>query len=1074
MELSLQKLQRNSRRFKAVCLPLIFAIILPHAQATEAKEKSLAEFGTKAVRFINISGTVKDSNGEPLPGVTVTIKGTKTSTATDINGVFRLNLPTGNEVLVFKFLGFETKEVKPNAGKNIVIVLNESTSALDEVVVMGYGTKKRSEIIGSVATITGEELQDIPAPNIAGALRNRIAGVGVSQVSGRPGAGITLNIRNSSVSERGAEVGATAEPLYVIDGITVSSEDFNNLDASMIDDIVFLKDASAAIYGASGAKGVVLVTTKKGKQGKPSITYNGYVGVSDAARTPEMLSAYDLATLINDGLAASGTAQSGDFFSAEDLDYIKGLNYKSWYDELWKASTMQRHNLNISGGSDKMTFFVGGSYQAENGNYEGLKQDKYAFRSGMTAKVIEGLNAELNFSVDNGIRKTTSGATDNDATFFQYVITTPQWTPSTIDGKYIYLGSGTTNPLALLNSGYFQESRSKSYRVNASLNYSPSFLKGFSARVQVSQTGNSSRGRQYQPPYTLYNFVRTGNNNAFYSDQLDPVTPTQGGRAASAATTTPSLSDGNGYQGFATLNYGNTFGLHTIGLLVGGEQTVSYSESLSIRQLNQLIPGSYDWWAFDKAGLTLQNNTISENHKRSFFGRFNYDWDKKYLLEAVARLDASSNFATGHRWGLSPSVGMGWVISKEDFFKENVSFVNFLKLKVNYGITGDDRVNARLWQERYLIDGSNNGYLFGQTNDGLGINPSVFPNLGITWEKKKTFNAGIESSLLNNKIDIGVEFFRNKTFDGFDRGANQIFPFYAGILAPIVNYREAYVWGSEFNIGYKGKFAKDVNFGLSMNFAYGKSVIDKIIYPSSDAITENLASSQWLGNRFGTDPRKYNSNNIGLVNKGMFRTQEEVDVFLSENPNYKLYGQTPQAGWLYYEDTNGDGIINDYDMVPLFENTNPVFSSGINFNVSYKNLSLSTNIAMRLGGKVFYDGRARTKPSKTTNVITIWKDHWSLSNPEGKYPRFDDPSISKNSDFWAVDGTTIRINNMTLSYKLPVKIASKMGIGSARILATGNNLWTIVNPLPYKDPYTSSAYDYPTLRTISLGLSVNL
>jgi len=296
---------------------------------------------------------------------------------------------------------------------------------------------------------------------------------------------------------------------------------------------------------------------------------------------------------------------------------------------------------------------------------------------------------------------------------------------------------------------------------------------------------------------------------------------------------------------------------------------------------------------------------------------------------------------------------------------------------------------------------------------------------------------------------------------------------YAGLEAPIVNYREVYVWGSEFTLGYKGKIAHKVNFNVGMNFSYGNSVVDKMLYPLSDAIETNLNDGKYLGNKFGTDPRKYTSSNVGLITKGMFRTQDEVDAFLSANPNYKSFGETPQPGWLYYEDTNGDGIVNDYDMVYLYDNISPFFSTGINLGFSYKNFSLNSNIAARFGGKVFYDSRARSKPDLNTNVLSFWTDHWSLDNPDGKFPRFDDPSIVKNSDFWAVDGTTVRVNNMTLAYKVPAKAARKVGLGAARLLLTGNNLWTIVNPLPYKDPYTSSAYDYPTLRTISLGLSAS-
>ena len=1081
MKFSLQKASFGGKAVRMACTPLVLSMLLPTVGWTNSTSRATNAAIVTSVSVSKVevvTGTIKDKKGEPLIGVSVKIKGTNLGATTDVNGNFKISLPTGNETLVISYIGFESQQVAVAGRKQLSITLTESSNILQDVVVnTGYGAKKRSEVVGSVATITGEQLQDIPAPNIAAAMRNQIAGVGVSQNSGRPGSSITLNIRNSSITDNSLNIGVSSEPLYIIDGITMPPGDdtFANLDPSMVESMTILKDASAAIYGAAGAKGVVLVTTKKGKQGKPSITYNGYVGVTDAARTPDMLSAYDLAVLINDGLRVKGSAAANAFFSDEDLETIKDLNYKSWYDEVWSASTTQRHNLSISGGSDKITFFVGGSYQNENGNYVGLKQDRYGFRSGLTAKVFEGLSAELNFNVDQRIRESKSSVSETDANFFESIITAPQWVPISINGMYV--NTSLRNPLAILESGYSQNSKSKGYRINGSLTYQPAFLKGLSAKFQISQAGGSSKSRQYTPPYNLYNFRRVGNNRALYANELtsmakDNQAPVFQAVSPTTAVLLPSQSEDNSYQGFFTLKYGNTFGLHSVDLTLGGEQTVANSESLAIQLTNQLIPGFSDQWAFDRNTLVLKENLIGESTKRSFFGRFSYDWNKKYLVEGVARLDASSNFASGNRWGLSPSVGLGWVVSKEDFFKENVPFINFLKLKANFGITGDDRVSSRLWQERFLIDGAGNGYLYGSTNT-IGLNPSFFPNKDITWEKKRTFNFGFESSLLNNKIDLGIEFFQNKTYDGFDRGADRLYPMYGGFQAPIVNYREAYVWGSEFTLGYKGKIANKVNFNVGMNFSYGNSVVDQMIYPLSDAIETNLNDGKYLGNKFGTDPRKYTSSNVGLRTAGMFRTQDQVDAFLSSNPNYKLYGETPQPGWLYYEDTNGDGTINDYDMVYLYDNINPFFSTGINLGLSYKDFSLSSNIAARFGGKVFYDSRARSAPSLTSNVPDFWLDHWSLDNTNGKFPRFDDPSIVKNSDFWAVDGTTIRINNMTLSYKVPAKAAKRVGLGSARVMLTGNNLWTLVNPLSYKDPYTSSAYDYPTLRTISIGLGAS-
>ncbi|RZL46731.1 MAG: SusC/RagA family TonB-linked outer membrane protein, partial [Pedobacter sp.] len=1002
------------------------------------------------------------------------IKGIPSNVSTNADGVYTIQVKSDGDILVFSFIGFVRQQVLVGSRSKIDVTMVAESNQLNEVVInVGYGTKKKSESLGSTAIISGEELQDIPAPNLAGAMRNRIAGVGVQQTSGRPGAPITLNIRNSTVSDQAALNGATSEPLYVVDGITVTRDAFDNIDASMIENLTFLKDASSAIYGASGAKGVVLVTTKRGKIGKPSLTYNGYVGVSDAAKVPEMLSGYDHAVLLNETFRIQN-ANASDYFSPSDLEYIRGLNYKSWYDEVWQPATTQRHNIGISGGSEKITFFAGGSYQNENANYAGMQFDKYSFRSGIVATLAKGLKADVNFNVDYGTKEQHHNASDQDFAYFERLITIPRWVPISINGNYVSynVNNSNVNPRAVAESGYYNNGSNKGYRINTSLTYEPTFLKGFTAKLQISQASGSSKNTQYIPPLRLANYARFGNNNQLFSDQLVATTPFIEATSASAATITPGLTENSSYQGFLTLQYGRTFGKHTANLLVGGEQSEGSTQGSAVRYTNQLIPGIDQYWAFDASTLARSDFSRTATSKRSGFGRLSYDFDKKYLVEVVARVDASSQFASGNRWGVSPNAGLGWIVSQENFFKNSkaLSFINFLKLKANVGITGDDRVNARLWQDRFLIDVTN-GYLYGNSTQN-SLNRFRLANPDITWEKKRTINFGLETSMFNNKLDFSVEVFQNRNYDAFDLGGNNSFPLWFGTAAPIINYRETYNWGSEFSIGYKANLTTDLKLNASMNFGYGNSIVTQTLYAPGN-LFNNVANDWLIG--FGTDPRVYSSSNIGLRNIGMFRTQGEVDAFMAKNPNYRLYDRVPQAGWLYFEDTNGDGVISDSDMLPLYDNTNAFFSSGISLNLTYKNFAFNTNINARLGGKVFYDSRARTAPSVTRNTLSIWQDRWTPDNPmEGKFPRFDDPSLAKNSDFWAADGTTIRINTMTLSYKAPTAFANRLGLGGARILLTGNNLWTIVNPLPYKDPYTSSSWDYPILRTISLGLSVNL
>lgn len=1043
--------------------------------ASAARADRTVSLVPASLKRVNITGTIKDSKGVPLPGVSVKVKGSTTATTTDLNGVYRINVPEGEVTLVFTFIGYTKQELKLRGGQTTLnVVLQESATDLEEAVVVGYGAQKKAALVGAVATLRAEEIEDIPSPNIAGALRNRIAGVGVSAASGRPGASIVLNVRSSRTSDQAALYGVSAEPLYIIDNITVDRETFDTIDPSMIESMSILKDASAAIYGAAGAKGVILITTKKGKMGKPSISYTGYGGVSDIATRPDMLNAYEHATLLNDGYYATPGVQANKFFADSDLVKLQNNTIKPWFDEIWKASATQRHNLSISGGTEKLTFFAGGSMQDNNGNYAGLNVQKFSFRTGMTASVNEQLKAEVNFNVDYNKKSSSNGLSENDQNFYQSLITTPQWVPIEINGMPVNFSNinanSNFNPVGQINSGYYDNTKSRGYRINASLSYQPKFLKGLTARFQVSQAGNNSEGTSYRPSYLTYNFVRTGNNSLLFTDRLILGNETSTPVSQANTQLTPTLGNTSSYQGFLTLQYQASIRKHTFSIMAGGEQSGSYGQNLSVYWRNQMLLGVEEHWAFDPNTITLRQRQQTEGKKRSAFGRLNYNYANKYMLESVVRLDASSNFATGNIWGVFPSVGLGWIASEEGFFKDNINFISYLKLRLNYGLVGDDRVTARLWQDRYTVDP--NGYSYAD-NLQAGLNPTLIANPNITWEKARTLNFGFESNWFNDKISLNIDLFKRWSSDMFDRGADQTFPMYAGFNAPVLNYQERESWGSEFSIGYKTRIAKEVGFNAAVNFGYGNSRVTRMLY-NRFQLFEN-SYPDWKV-EFGTDPRTYNTGNYGLIVEGMFRSQAEVDEFLAQNPNYTIDAKIPQAGWLYFKDSNGDGRITERDMVPMYKNSNAIIGLGMTFGFTYKSLSLNTNLVANLGGREFVDSYARKGATDLINVPSFWRDHWSLDNPNGTFPKFDDASISRGwqSTFWKRDGTMIRVNNMTLSYKLADKFAKSVGISNARIILTGNNLWTLVNPFKYKDPYSSYVYDYPTLRTISVGLSVGL
>nr|WP_294895674.1 TonB-dependent receptor [uncultured Pedobacter sp.] len=1041
-------------------------IVLSCQDYLQAKEKSFKVSANYKINWESYSGKITDSEGEPLVGVSIAVKGSKSGTVTDINGNFSINVPEGS-TLVISYLGFETKEVV--TGKNAVlnIKLSQSQNSLDEVVTVGYGTKKRSDINGSIATIDAKTIEDLPVPNIAAALRNRIPGVGINTVSGKPGSSITINIRNSFSSESAQANGVTDEPLYVIDGLIATKEDFDNIDPTLVENISFLKDASAAIYGAAGAKGVILITTKKGHIGKPTITYNGYRGFSDAATTPKMLSAYQQATLLNDGYALAGKNYSY-FFSEADLKYLKNHQEQSWYDALWGVSHLDRHTINVSGGTDKITFFAGGNYYDESGNYGGIDYKKYGIRTGMQAKIIDGLTTNLSINTDYSKKfsNTYKNGGENDQSYFQQLITTPRWVPIQINGLPVNF-NGKTNALAVVEAGNAIESKDQGVSVNASIDYAPKFIKGLTAHFQYGKSQRAGVGRQYVPAYTVYDFAMTGNNSQLFRDSV--IRP----QTAVGAGNTQLRTENdvyNSYQLIGSLNYGLKTGKHDFSVMAAFDQSQNETDQAAVYWRNQLIPNVAEYWAFDQSTFTNQSNTAFQARKRSYISRLNYAYDGKYSLEAIARYDASTNFAPSKRWGLFPSVGLGWKVSDENFFKDNVKFIDYLKIRASYGLVGEDRVNERLWQSRYTSD--NDGYLYNQSF-ASGLNPQLIPNPDISWEKSKVFNIGGDATMLNGRLSLTTDFYTRKNYDVFDTGNAQNFPMYAGFAPPVVNYGERISWGSEFSIGYHDKISKDWGYSADINFGFSNSRTISKFYDEFQLFANTYPDLKY---DIGTDPRRYNNNNFGLISLGILKTQADLDALLNKYPNYTINKVTPQVGWLYYEDTDGDGKITEHDQVLMFNKTTPVVGFGINLGVSYKALSLKTNIVLRIGGKEFYDNKSKEPSTTTTNVASYWADHWTPQNPDAKFPRSDDPSVDAgwNSTFWAVDGTMCRINNMTLTYTLPKRFTSKLGLSNVRAVATGNNLWTIINPLPYKDPYSSYIYDYPTLRTISFGLSVGL
>jgi len=1027
-----------------------------------------------------ITGTVSSkTDNETLIGVSITVKGSTQGTVTDVNGKFSIKVTNlQNVTLGIKYIGYEYQEItlKPDE-RTLDVKLVATNSTLNEVVVTGYGTTVKGKILGAVSEIKATEIEDLPEANLGTALRNRVAGLGISVASGKPGAATTLQLRNPTTFS-GALEGITSNPLYVIDGLVATIDDFNNLDASLVESIAFLKDASAAIYGASGDKGVVIVTTKKGRIGKPQINYSGYYGTSDASQTPNVLTAYQQAKMLNDGYAANNTANTSRFSQA-DLDFLATNPYPSWFSQLWHSSSLVRHTVNVSGGNDKVQFFGGASYYNEGGNYGTITTTKYNIRSGMTAKLTNDITAYISLNTNyskaySNSLKSSSGL-DTEGPMVLAILTTPQWVPLTIDGTpngYGDVGGNSTwNPLGLWSSGTYNTTNSQTINLNSSVDYKPHFAKGLTLRMQYGKNNQNTASNQWLVPYTVYNFTRTGQNSKLFSNIPVASKPTQ------VNSNSDQLQQGSGYNNtyelISSADFTRVFGKHTFDIMALSDLSEGSANSYLLYRTTAAIPNVNQFYAYPSSTTTAQLNGGTNTGKQSYLGKFNYDYANKYLMQLITRVDGSSNFPPDKRWGVFPDLGLGWRVSEENFFKNSViaKYVNSLKLRLNVGLVGDDRITPYQYVAEFKPNSNN--YIFGSGNViANGLNPSIFPNPDITWEKARQTNVGIDASFLNDKLTATVEIYNRHTYDGFQAlqtlGA---IPQTSGQTQGAINYGIQNAWGSEFQIDYVQSIGKDWSIQGDLNFTFTNSNIVQIAYNKAEIGTVAALSDITVG----TSPHTYTSSNIGYIATGMIRTQADVDAILARNPNYTINGLKPQPGFMNYKDINGDGKIDGNDVTLMYPSVNSPFGCGFTLGATYKTFHFTVNSSLQLGGKVQgADGTAKKGPTTTQNGPEFWADHWTPENLDAQYPRVDAPLIDQNSTFWTRSATAWRINSMSLSWGLPRAISDKLGIPNLRVLASGTNLWNIINPYDYKDPLTNNFTDYPVLRTFSLGLNVTL
>ena len=1077
-----------------------------------------------------VQGTVVDEAGQPVIGASVIVKGTTIGTTTGVDGKFQLAVPAKGELEV-SFLGY-IPETVADLSTAANVVLKEDKQQIEEVVVVGYGVQKKAHMTGSVASVPMDDIADISTGNLATALSGLMNGVSVSGGEARPGESASITIRNN-----GDLISGGVSPLYVIDGFILNASAFNNLDPASIESISVLKDASAAVYGSRAAGGVILVTTKKGKLGAPKISYSGTVGITDAVATPKMLSTYNYGRLWNAVRFADPTEldlnPTYDIFQKDELEAMRGLHY-DLLDKYWKTAVTHQHSLNISGATEAASYFANISYFNQDGNLGKLDYDRWNFRAGVDVKVSKYLKASLQVSGDYGktnkpLMKVQSSSAERD---YAMLLTHPQYIPEEIDGKPIAaygISNEELNATQCYNYGYlqnssdYQSSMSQNTYINGALEYNfgwSRILKGLNLRLSYSKAISTTKSNEMGTQFSLYKLVEragsgkhlytpTEGNEQYYKDVLlaqDNFAQAHGGKISNGKDggyIQRDMTRSDNYQLNFTASYARDFGKHSVSALFSIEKTESEYENVHAEGINpyEFSNGQSNSLNTAIAGDKTTSSTWgrSESGTLSYVGRLNYAYDDKYLLEFLIRSDASTKFAPENYWGYFPSLSAGWVISKENWFADNVKWVDFLKLRASFGLTGRDNIAAWQWMQTYQMAGDKGGVFGIDGPAGNHFQQGSAVNRGVKWDKSYKGNIGIDWNILNNRLGFTIEGYYVWDRDMLLKYKGSV-PGTVGAASADQNYGKMDSYGVEFSATWRDRIGKDFKYRIQLNTGYSDNKVLEMDWPTS-----NLYRSVYKGHR--TDMGTW-----GLQCIGMFRSFQDIEEYFEKYNITSYLGKTKdqmRPGMLIYKDIRSamqpdgtylgpDGNINDSDdLVRLSNRANP-YHITLNLNAEWKGLSLTAQINASWGGYSTIPSSALNPTDGTNsgwntleylNMPSFWNpDNMFVyqdiydgagnltvaQNLDGHYPnlRYADVN-SKVSTFWRVSGTRVTLNRLTLAYTLPQKWMNKIGISSCRINVTGQNLWSLYNPYPdnFIDPMMGYGA-YPTLRKFTVGLNV--
>ena len=988
-------------------------------------------------------GTVKDENGEPIVGATVVEKGTTNGTVTDFDGNYVLELSESG-TLAISYIGYKSQEysvAKIKQGQ-LSVVLKEDAEMMDEVVVIGYGMQRKSSITGSVAAIKGDDISGTAASNVGSTLAGRLPGLIAYNRSGEPGSdNATLNIRGFGA------------PLVIVDGVEV--RDFQKMDPNDIESFSVLKDASASIYGSRAGNGVILIKTKRGVSGKPELTFNSTFSWQSAIDPIKFVDVNDFIMLWNE--AADNSGQPERKYTPDQIEKYKREGGTNWYDVTFrKTAPMQQYNISLRGGAEKVKYYVAAGYMHQTGLLRSNDQQirRYNLRSNLDIQLLDNLSISVDISGTwNNTDVPALSMWDTYANIFIARPTDPAYWPnpnyapkSTYHGEWASTAFSTRKDFR----GY---RRNDDYTIlpSVTVNYDFKFLKGLSAKAFLNYRIDNVYEKQFDKSFAIYDY--NYDTGEYIKQREYPAALRE--QYWNVKKSTPQFS----------LNYHNVFNdAHDFSALALLELSTYYDNNFKANRKGFLSNEIEQLPAGDP--ISQQNDGGAyEEGRAAWITRLNYAYKQKYMAEFVMRIDGSSKFATGERWGYFPGALVGWRISEENFMKKFSNLDN-LKLRASWGMAGNDN-NSEINKYQFMAGYSKGGnYVLGNNQQVLdGLRTRGLNNPNITWEKTATSNIGLDFSLWRRRLYGEFDVFYRKVWDVFGTKASSL-PNTFGASLPQMNINSYNDRGFELMLGH-AQTKGDFFYVIEGNVSWTRSKwdhFDEPVYVDDNERYRLQKSGQWKNRWFG-----YKS-------AGLFRTQEEIDNWPVDQDGQG--NKTLSPGDIRYLDINGDNVLSDKDRGEIGRSDVPELVFGLRTDFSWKGFDL--NMLWQGAGLVntmyAMDLRRPFFDTATPHVGFLDRFH-PTENPDGKWPRMTFDQSANNdyeSDFWLQNASYLRLKNIELGYTLPDRLLAKTGLSSLRVFVSGMNLLTIDN-VDTIDPEVASGdrgWRYPVQKTMSFGFNL--